>query len=186
MSDNRFVLGAGVGWMKEEFDAYGVDFHTRGKRYDECIDSIRQLWTGEWTEYRGEHINFDSLRILPAPTRTVPIFLGGSSKIALRRCARIADGFIGNGNSSAEVPELLGYLNGLRKKAGRADLPFESVMGLTDAPSVETYKRLGDCGMTAGVNAPFAFTVGWKSTIEQKIAQMEQFADEFIRPLSDD
>ena len=172
--------------MKEEFDAYGVDFHSRGKRYDECLDCMQQLWSGNWTEYHGEHIKFDSLRILPAPKQPVPIYLGGSSKVALARCARMADGFIGNGNSSAEVPELLAYLNRLRQEAGRGDLPFETVMGLNDSPSVETYKRLQDCGMTSGVNAPFAFTVGWQSTMEQKIAQMEQFAEQFIRPLSDD
>ncbi len=186
MSDNRFVLGAGVGWMKEEFDAYGVDFHTRGKRYDECLDIIRLLWSGEWTEYRGEFFNFDSLRILPAPTKPVPVFLGGSSSVALKRCARIADGFIGNGNTSDEVPELLATLGRLRQDAGRADQPFETVLGLMDSPSLDTYRRLGDAGMSAGVNLPFAITLGWQSSIEAKIAQMEQFAEQYIQPLNDD
>jgi probable F420-dependent oxidoreductase len=186
MSDNRFILGAGVGWMKEEFDAYGVDFHTRGRRYDECLDAIGQLWSGAWTAFEGEFIQFDSLRILPAPTAPVPIYLGGSSGPALRRTARIADGWIGNGNSIAEVPPLLERLRTLRIEYGRENLPFETVIGLTEPADVDCYKRLGDCGMTAGVSPPFAFTVGWNSTLEQKRAAMEQFAQQYIEPLSGD
>lgn len=186
MSDNRFALGVGAGWMKEEFDAYGVDFHSRGRRYDECLDCIAQLWTGEWTQWDGEFFQFESMRILPAPGVRVPIYLGGSSAPALRRTARMADGWIGNGNRVAEVPPLLARLAELRREYGRDQLPFETVIGLTEAADVETYKRLQDCGMTAGVSAPFAFTVGWNSSIEQKRAAMEQFAEQYIQPLSGD
>ena len=186
MSNNRFILGAGVGWMKEEFDAYGVDFKTRGKRYDECLESIRQLWSGEWTDYHGDFVDFDSLRILPAPSRRVPVYLGGSSEVALRRIARLADGFIGNGNTIEEVPPLMARLRDLRREAGREGEPFETVIGVSGAPNVDTYRRLQDTGMTSGVSPPFAFTLGWKSSIEQKRAQMEQFAEQFIRPLADD
>jgi probable F420-dependent oxidoreductase len=184
LSNNRFMLGAGVGWMEEEFEAYGIDFRSRGRRYDECLESIRALWTGEWTEYHGEYVDFDRLRILPAPTEKIPVYLGGSSDIALRRMARVADGFIGNGNSAAEVPPLLDKLTQLRREAGREHLPFETIMGISDPPDVELYKRLADAGMTAGVSAPFAFTLGWGSTIEQKRAVMEEFAERMIQPLA--
>ena len=186
MSDNRFALGAGVGWMKEEFEAYGIDFHTRGRRYDECLDCLRQLWTGDWVEYHGEFIHFDTLRILPAPTAPVPIYLGGSSEPALRRTARMADGWIGNGNSVAEVPPLMRRLRELRIEYGRSEEPFETIIGLTEAADVDTLRRLQDEGMTAGVSPPFAFTVGWESTLEQKRAAMEQFAQQYIQPLADD
>ena len=186
MSDNRFILGAGVGWMKDEFDAYGIDFSTRGQRYDECLEVLPQLWTGEWTEYQGRHIAFESLRVLPAPTASVPIFLGGSSPVALRRVARIADGWIGNGNTIDEVPPLLAQLQQLRRAAGREQEPFETVIGLSEPATVATYRRLRELGMTAGVNAPFAFTCGWQSSLAAKREQMEQFAEQFIRPLADD
>jgi probable F420-dependent oxidoreductase len=186
MSNNRFILGAGVGWMKEEFDAYGVDFRSRGKRYDECLDAIQQLWTGEWTQYHGEHVRFDALRILPAPTQKVPVYLGGSSEIALRRIARRADGYIGNGNTVEEVPPLLAHLQALREQAGRAQEPFETVLGLSGSPDVDTYRRLQDYGMTSGVSPPFAFTLGWQSSMAQKREQMERFAEAFVRPLADD
>ncbi len=186
MSNNRFALGAGIGWMKEEFEAYGVDFHSRGRRYDECLDSIRQLWSGEWTEYHGEHIQFDSLRILPVPGEPVPIYLGGSSAIALRRAARMANGWIGNGNTPEEVPALMEKLRELRRAFGRESEPFETIVGLRAEPDVALYRQLQEQGMTAGVSPPFAFTLGPQSSIEQKRDWMEGFAERFIRPLADD
>lgn len=186
MSDNRFALGAGVGWMKEEFDAYGIDFRTRGRRYDECLDSIRQLWGGDWTEYRGDYICFDALRILPVPRQPIPIYLGGSSEVALRRTARMADGWIGNGNSPEEVPPLLARLRELRSAFGRDPEPFETIVGLTTEPDLDVFRRLRDQGMTAGVSLPFTFSLGRSSSLAQKRDCMEQFAERFIRPLADD
>ena len=186
LSDNRFILGAGIGWMKEEFDAYGVDFKTRGRRYDECLDIIRRLWSGEWTSYDGEFIAFDSMRLVPAPDQSIPIYLGGSSEIALRRTARMADGWIGHGNLPEEVPPLMDRLREMRRAFGREHLPFETVIGLNCEPDLDTFKRLQDSGMTSGVSLPFTFSLGWNSTIEQKRAVMEQFAERFILPLSGD
>jgi probable F420-dependent oxidoreductase len=186
MSGNRFALGAGVGWMKEEFDAYGIDFHSRGRRYDECLDCIRQLWSGEWTSYQGEHIQFDSLRILPVPQGRIPVYLGGSSEVALRRTARMADGWIGNGNTPAEVPPLMARLREMRRAFGREQEPFETIVGLKAEPELEMFRRLRDQGMTAGVSAPFPFSLGWGSSLAQKKDCMEQFAERFIRPLADD
>ena len=78
LSNHRFILGAGTGWMKDEFDIYGVDFHTRGKRFDEQLAVLRKLWGGGMVEHHGALIDFPPLEISPAPARTVPIFTGGS------------------------------------------------------------------------------------------------------------
>ncbi len=186
MSNNRFALGAGVGWMKEEFDAYGVEFRRRGARYDECLDCIRRLWSGDWTEFDGEFIQFEPLRIRPVPDRAIPLYLGGSSKIALRRAARTANGWIGDGNTPEEVPDLMRQLRELRRAFGREAETFETIVGLKSEPDLELFKRLQDSGMTAGVSPPFAFALGAQSTLAQKRAWMEQFAESFIRPLADD
>ncbi len=185
MSGNRFMLGAGIGWMKEEYDTYGLEFRQRGARYDECLDALQLLWRGDWCEYHGEHIDFDSLRILPVPAQPVPVYLGGSSPAALRRIARRADGMIGNGNSAAELPELMEQLRQLRREAGREHLPFETIMGVMDAADLDTYKRLYDAGVTASVNLPFPFTVGWGSGIHQKREQMQRFAEDIVQPMAD-
>lgn len=185
MSDNRVILGAGSGWMKEEFDAYGVDFHRRGKRLDECIEIARKIWSGEMVSHQGSEFQFEACRVLPAPSQPVPIYLGGASEVALRRCARVADGWIGNGTDPDDVPAVLAQLQALRQAAGREHLPFETVIGLTRPASVDTLKRLRDLGMTAGCGAPFRFSLGPSSSLSDKQRAMEQFARDFIQPLQE-
>jgi len=184
LSQNRFVLGAGIGWMKDEFDIYGVDFTTRGKRMNEMMEILRMLWAGGMVSYKGEIFDFPALQIAPAPDRTVPIYLGGSTAPALKRTALMADGWIGNGNDAEEVPPLLAELARLRREAGRDHLPFETVVGLKGAPDLDTYRRLEEQGMTSGVSYPFYFTLGMRSSLDDKKRVMEDFAKKFIVPLA--
>jgi probable F420-dependent oxidoreductase len=184
LTGNRFVLGAGIGWMKDEFEIYGVNFHKRGKIMDEMIEIMKRLWAGGMVSYKGEIFDFPNLRIAPAPDKTVPIYLGGSSRKALERVARVADGFIGNGNMPEEVPALLAELQRLRAEAGRAHLPFETVIGLNTPPDLDTFKRLADLGMTSSVSYPFYFSLGMHSPLDDKKRVMEDFARRFIQPLS--
>lgn len=180
MSNNRFILGAGIGWMKEEFDAYGVDFSTRGKRMDETIAALRELWAGGWAQYQGEIIQFDSIKLSPPPEQAPPLFIGGSSLAALRRAARVGDGWIGHGNMPEEVPPLLNKLTELRKEYGREQEPFETVVGLYSPPDPDVFLRLEALGMTASVNLPFRFTLGDSSTLDAKKRQMDQFAEQVM------
>ncbi|MBY0400783.1 TIGR03619 family F420-dependent LLM class oxidoreductase [Myxococcota bacterium] len=181
LSGNRLALGAGIGWMKEEFDIYGVDFKTRGKRTDEMIEVLHKLWKGGMVEHRGRFFDFPALQISPAPTKPVPIWMGGASEPALRRTATLCDGWLGAGNTPEEVPGLLAKLDRLRAEAGRSHLPFETVVGLKTPPDVDTFKRLGDQGMTTGLNYPFKFALGDRSTLDQKKRLMEDFAEQIIR-----
>jgi probable F420-dependent oxidoreductase len=183
LSNNRFILGVGIGWMKDEFDIYGVDFHTRGKRFDEQLDVLRKLWGGGMVEHHGALIDFPPLQISPAPQRTVPIFTGGASPVALKRAAAKADGWIGAGNTPEEVPGLLAEFRRLRREAGREQQPFETVIGLSTPPDLATFQRLDEAGMSAGVSYPFTFTAGQRSSLDDKKRVMEDFARRFIRPL---
>jgi probable F420-dependent oxidoreductase len=184
LSDNRFILGAGIGWMKDEFEIYGVDFHKRGKRMDETIEILRKLWAGGMVSYKGEIFDFPNLQIAPAPAKIVPIYLGGGSPAALRRVANMGDGFIGNGNMPDEVPGIIAEIQRLRAEAGRSHLPFEFVMGVNTPPDLDTFKRLRDQGMTSGVSYPFYFSLGMHSVLDDKKRVMEDFAERFIRPLN--
>lgn len=181
LSGNRIILGAGTGWMKEEFDIYGVDFRSRGKRLDEQLDVLRLLWGGGMVEYHGTHFDFPPLQVSPAPSEPVPVFLGGAAAVALERVARRADGFIGTGNLPEEVPALLAELARLRQAHGRGHLPFETVIGLKTPPDLATFQRLEAAGMTGGVSYPFTFTAGPSSTLERKKEVMEDFAERIIR-----
>jgi len=184
LSENRFILGAGIGWMKDEFDIYGVDFHTRGKRFDEMLDVLQKLWAGGMVEHHGALIDFPELQISPAPERQVPVYTGGISAAALKRAAQRADGWIGAGNTPEEVPGLLAEFRRLRKESGREHLPFETVIGLSTPPELATFQRLNEAGMTSGVSYPFTFTAGKVSTLGAKKRVMEDFARRFIRPMS--
>ena len=183
LSSNRFILGAGTGWMKDEFDIYGVDFHTRGKRLDEMLEVLPKLWAGGMVEHHGALIDFPPLQISPAPDRAVPIFTGGTAPVALRRAATKAQGWIGAGNTPEEVPELLAEFRRLRREAGREQLPFETVIGLSAPPDLASFQRLDELGMTGGVSYPFTFTAGKRSTLDDKKRVMEDFAQRFIRPM---
>ena len=94
MSGGRILLGIGVGWLKEEFDAIGASFADRGVRTDEYVAAMRALWTQKRPSFHGEFIRFDAAHCRPQPVRgTVPIHVGGHSRAAARRAGRLGDGF---------------------------------------------------------------------------------------------
>jgi len=181
LSKGRFALGVGAGWMREEFDLYGVDFKSRGRRMDEMIDVMQGLWTGDYYEARGEFFDWDPIVVSPKPSHPVPLYFGGTAKVALRRAARVGDGWIGAGNTPAEVPAVMETLRTLRKEAGRGDRPFETLIGLYADAEVDLFRRMEDEGMTSGIHLPFWFEFEGPSTIDQKKRSMEAYAEEIIR-----
>jgi probable F420-dependent oxidoreductase len=182
LSDNRFILGVGVGWMKEEFDIYGVDFHRRGRITDESIEVLRKLWCGAMVEHHGEYFNFPRIQLSPAPKKFPPIYIGGASEIALRRAARVGDGYIGAGTAPDAVGPLLQRLETLRKEYGREHLPFEAMLGVTAMPDRDLFLRLQDDGLQSTVAPPFQYALGKKnSTLDEKKRFMEHFSETIIR-----
>ena len=182
LSDNRFILGVGIGWMKEEFDIYGVDFHQRGKITDEIIEVLQSLWSGQMVEYHGAHFDFPRVQLSPAPSRHPPIYVGGSSEIALRRAARVGGGYIGAGTAPDDVGPLLQRLNELRQEYGRDHLPFEAMIGISASPSLTLYQRLADRGLESTVAPPFQYALGKKhSTVDEKKQFMETYAESIMR-----
>ncbi|MEO5841421.1 MAG: TIGR03619 family F420-dependent LLM class oxidoreductase [Acidimicrobiales bacterium] len=96
LTGGRVTVGAGVGWLKESFDAVGADYEHRGAVTDEFIDAMRVLWTADAPEIAGKHFTLPTgMRFLPKPIqRPIPILIGGSSPRALRRAAARGDGWI--------------------------------------------------------------------------------------------
>ena len=179
LSGGRFVLGAGVGWMKEEFAARGEDFHTRGRRMDEMMTVLRKLWRGGMVEHHGRYYNFDPLQISPAPPSPIPIWIGGASQAALRRAALLGDGWLGSGNDPAEVPAILEQLGQLRRQAGREAEPFETVVPLTVPADAGMLRRLEDRGVTASVSYPLSYALGTPtSSLDQKRRGLEQYGND--------
>ena len=180
LSGGRVALGAGLGWIREEYEQLGQDFRTRGNRLDEMIEVMHALWTGDIVEHHGTYYDFDRLSMSPAPPGKIPVYIGGASRPALRRAAR-NDGWLGSGNDPAEVPALVEQFRALRKDAGVEGEPFDIVIALTTPPDVDTFKRMEDAGVTGIVSYPLLYTLGPGSTLEQKRGALEQYAEAFIR-----
>ena len=182
MSGNRMVLGVGVGWMAEEFALTGQDYRTRGRRTDEMLDVMQRLFTGEMVSYQGQFHDFPPVRMEPAPTAPVPVYIGGDSEPALRRAARW-DGWFGAGPYG--VDDAIGHVRRLRQirsELGLSDDGYGMVVGLVD-PDLDAYRRLADEGVTGAVSIPWYYQGTPTSTIGWKREQMERFAEEYIEPL---
>jgi probable F420-dependent oxidoreductase len=94
--DGRFELGIGVGWSSEEYAALGVPWEHRGQRCDEYIEAMRAVWRNDRASYHGAFVSFDDAVLKPHPVRgDVKILVGGESAPAMRRAARLADGWFG-------------------------------------------------------------------------------------------
>jgi probable F420-dependent oxidoreductase len=193
ISDNRVTIGFGVGWQKEEFDAMGVDFHTRGRRTDEMIEVMRKLWAGGVVSHQGRFFQFDRIEMRPVPTEPVPFYCGGVSPAALKRAACLCDGFMGPGHSLDAVPHLLAELDRLRAEAGRGHLPFETIVPLLPIDpdrGADDYKRMRDMGVTATFLPPFdaggvdrgrTAGLGRRSSLDEKKRMMERYAETILR-----
>ena len=95
MSGGRALLGIGVGWLKEEFDAIGAPFERRGIRTDEYVAAMRALWANDCASFEGEFVQFKDTYCLPRPINgSVPIIVGGDTDYAARRAGRLGDGYL--------------------------------------------------------------------------------------------
>ena len=101
LSGGRFRLGIGTGWSPVEYDALGTDFASRGRRLDEQISLIRELWTGAVVDFDGVYDHVDRAALVPAPESPPEIWIGGYTAPAHRRAARLGDGFIFAGGRGA-------------------------------------------------------------------------------------
>lgn len=96
LSEGRLILGVAVGWLEAEFNALGIPFHERGARTDEAIDVLRACWEGEQpVVFHGPTVDLDAIKMVPAPFRRVPIWVGGTADAALRRAVEKGDGWHG-------------------------------------------------------------------------------------------
>lgn len=150
LSGGRVDLGLGVGWMREEFEALGIPWERRGARNDEYVAAMRALWAGPDAEFHGEFVDFPPATCCPRPVRgSIPILVGGDTPAAVRRAARIADGYFPGANDPAELARLIEELRIAAEKEGRdpASIPIHAIFGpahLADpAAGAEQLEALG-------------------------------------------
>ena len=180
MFDNRLGLGVGTSPWPEDYELMNVPFARRGKRMDECIDIIRGLTSGEYFEYHGEFYDIPKTKMTPAPTKPVPILIGGHADAALKRAAR-NDGWMHGGGDPEELDALIKKLNTFREEAGQAG-PFEIHVISIDAYTPDGIKRLEDKGVTdviVGFRIPYIMGQDTEK-LEDKIRNLEMFAENVI------
>ncbi len=132
LSGGRMVLGAGIGWLEEEFQALGIPFAGRAQRMEETIAAMRALWAQEQASFAGTTVTFDNCFLRPQPPGgTIPVHVGGHSKAAARRAGRIGDGFFPLGVGIEELPPLIDLIRASADQAGRDPGAIEVTMQCT-------------------------------------------------------
>ncbi|WP_260615502.1 LLM class F420-dependent oxidoreductase [Microbispora sp. KK1-11] len=133
LSGGRLRVCVGMGWMKEEIEACGADFATRGRRADEQIRVMRALWAGggpDGVGHHGEFFDFDGAMTYPKPVRgAVPLHIGGHSVAAARRAGRLGDGFQPLGVVGDDLRRLLGVMRAEAEACGRDPEALELTLG---------------------------------------------------------
>jgi len=181
LTNNRFGFGVGTSPWPDDFRVCGQDWKTRGKRMDEMIAIIRGLATGEFFAFHGKHYDIPSIKICPTPTKPIPILIGGHAEPALKRAARLGDGWMHAGGQEP-LESLLARLRELRREYGREREPFEVHVISLDAYHLDGVRRLEDLGVTdviVGFRNVYVEKVD-SMTLQQKIDMIRQYADNVI------
>ena len=180
MSDNRFGFGIGTSPWPEDFQVTGTDWKTRGKRMDEMIEIIRGLAKGGFFEFHGKHYDVPSIKMCPTPTKPVPILIGGHAEAALKRAARLGDGWMHAGSDDLEA--MIKRINDLRHEYGREREPFEVHVISFDAFTVDGIRKLEDMGVTdviVGFRNPYVEPID-SQTLQQKLDMMRWYGDNIV------
>ena len=178
LTNNRFALGVGIGWAPEEFEWCGVPYARRGARVDEMIDVIKLVLGGGMVEFHGEFYDFDKLQMSPAPSKPVPFYVGGHTDVALKRAARIGDGWTSAMMTGDQLADTIGKLEVLRAEYGRADQPFEYQAVCIDKFGVEGHRELAENGVTDYILMPWVRRPD--APLQDKLDTMKRFADKYI------
>lgn len=142
LSNGRLVVGAGAGWVQEEFTTTDVDFDTRGGRLNEFIPLLRHLWTKPDEPWNGKHFKVPAAGIVaPLTPGGPPIYIGASGPAGLRRVAKLGDGYIAVGMQPAMLANMRTTVLGMRESFGRTG-SFPVWAQVVPPESVEDAERL--------------------------------------------
>lgn len=186
LSDNRLGLGVGLSPWPEDFEVLGVPWAKRGKRMDECMDILRGLTAPQdgsrFFGYHGEFFDFAPLQQCPAPTKPIPLLVGGHSDAALRRAVLKGDGWMHAGGDGDELDVLLARLAEIRKAEGDTRDDFEVHVISYDAYTPDGVKRLEDKGVTdaiVGFRVPYIKGPDTEP-LSKKIEHLQRYAETVI------
>lgn len=183
LAPGRIALGIGLGWNREEFDALGIDFDTRGGRADEAIEILRRVLAGDWVEFEGRYFTLPRLKQAPSISERLPIYAGGDSEVAMRRAARFCDGWIARAPAVDDVVALVPQMREAVEREGRSFEAFEILAMCPDATDEASLVRLARAGIDEVELWPWnRYEVGL-ADLPGKLDAVTRFADEVIAPV---
>jgi probable F420-dependent oxidoreductase len=199
LSNGRMILGVGTGYLKPEYFAMGVDFDERNELFDESIDVMRKTWTGESVTHKGRHFDAREVTALPRPAQeTVPIWIGGNSKLTRRRVAEKAQGWMPMPNppdvaratrspvveSLDDLKPMLAYMREHAESVGRRE-PIDVMFMCSDGGAPEDPKFNAQQHLDA-LKAQEALGINWsaingaEASAEAAYDALHRYADEVI------
>jgi probable F420-dependent oxidoreductase len=178
LSGGRVIFGVGVGWMAEEFALLGESFRDRGRRTDEYLQLIKTLWTQENPSFEGDYFNVSNCGFAPKSSQQphIPIWIGGESKAALRRAARLGSGWHSAGTSREELPDKIGMVREELATIGRREADFVFSTFPTDRFTGELIEQFAAHGVNHMMVPVFSFDA---TKVKQRL---EMIARDIIEP----
>jgi probable F420-dependent oxidoreductase len=148
VSDGRFMLGVGIGWLREEYDAMGTPFERRGARFDEYIEAMRQVWAGDTVEHESEHLHWSGFKSYPVPVqKPFPVVIGGSKGKAFQRIARFGQGWFAPTVSPDQLKPMLDELARACDEVGRDPAEVEISSMWIPAMGLDSLRQFTDLGV---------------------------------------
>lgn len=175
LSEGRLMLGLGIGWLEEEYDAMGVPFKERGKRNDDYLEAMRKVWSGDVVEHESEYLSWHGFKSHPLPVQDpLPIVIGGSRGKAFERLARYAQGWYAPRPVDEDLPAMMKRMRSTCESYGRdpSDIEVSTMWIPQNAPhTMEEYRDIGIDRLIVPI-----YALAEKGVT--KIDQIKRFCDE--------
>ncbi|PLW67615.1 TIGR03619 family F420-dependent LLM class oxidoreductase [Pseudohalioglobus lutimaris] len=182
LSGNRFDFGIGISPWEEDFAVCGVPWEKRGKRFDEQIELLRGLESGEFFGFQGEVLQMPANKMNPVTGVPTPLLVGGHADVALRRAARVGDGWMCAGADMQQLQAYIGRINQLREEYGTIDRPFRIFTTGQDAFTEAGIEKLESIGVTdVVIGFRNVYEMEADKSLDEKIGMLDWYAGEFIR-----
>jgi probable F420-dependent oxidoreductase len=180
VSGGRFMLGVGIGWLREEFAALGVPFERRGARFDDYIEAMQKVWSGEVVEHQSDFLSWSGFKSYPVPVQKphLPVIIGGSKGKAFERIAKYGDGWYAPTSKPDQLAGEIDQLAAACREIGRDPATVEiSTMWVPSRGGLEAVDRYRELGVSRLVVPIFA--LGGPNPLEA----LERFGDEMLSKL---
>lgn len=152
ISNGRFMLGVGIGWLKEEFEAMGVPFERRGARFDDYVAAMRKVWSGDVVEHESEFLSWHNFKSYPLPRQNpMPVVIGGNKGKIYDRIAQLGDGWFVPGANPSELRDQLAELAAACERHGRDVSEIEITCMWPAQGGLATLEALREAGVHRAV-----------------------------------